>query len=376
MRKHLKFFILLLLAVLILWWFGRNLDWAEVRRSVAASDWRLLIAALFAVSVTYLIRALRWRVLLKPLAPAGMRELFAATTVGFGAVFLAGRAGEIVRPVVLPVLERRVRPVASFVTIAVERICDAVAIVVMFSLNLLWLPAPAGHGAEFRNVRLAGLILLAGAILGLATLAWFRRRSNGVIKWLDRKLTHSRFVPARLGHALVSLLEQLARALRVLVNTRELIAVTFWSTVLWLIITLANWLVLLAFGLPFGFKETIFVLGWGIVGSLVPTPGGAAGAFHAVTAAGMMFLGVAREQAAAASIVIHLVDFAPALLFGLYFVLRGDVTISRLRELSSSEAVEHAVEDEELEIAEETGEAARAKLGDEREEGLNRRVYG
>jgi hypothetical protein len=143
-----------------------------------------------------------------------------------------------------------------------------------------------------------------------------------------------------------------------------------------LTITLANWLVLLAFGLPFGFKETIFVLGWGIVGSLVPTPGGAAGAFHAVTAAGMMFLGVAREQAAAASIVIHLVDFAPALLFGLYYVLRGDVTISRVRELSSSEAVEHAVEDEELEIKEETDEQVVTNLSDEREEGLNRRAYG
>lgn len=347
-----------------------------MRRSLAGADWRLLVAAFLVVCLTYLMRAFRWRVLLKPLAPAGMRPLFTATTVGFGAVFLAGRAGEIVRPVVLPVLEKRVRPVASFVTIAVERISDAVAIVILFALNLLWLPAPAGHGAEFRNVRIAGLILLVCALGGLACLAWFRLRSGGVITWLDKKFARWRFVPKRLARAITSLLEQLARALRVLVNTRELIAVSIWSAVLWLTITFANWLVLLAFGLPLGFKETIFVMGWGIVGSLVPTPGGAAGAFHAVTAAGMIFLGVARDQAAAASIVIHLIDFAPALLVGLYFVLRGDVTISRLRELSSSEAVEHAVEDEELEVSEEANKASMTKLDDERDESLSERVYG
>jgi uncharacterized membrane protein YbhN (UPF0104 family) len=114
----------------------------------------------------------------------------------------------------------------------------------------------------------------------------------------------------------------------------------------WFGIALANLLVLRAFGLPFGITETLFVLGWSLVGSLVPTPGGAAGAFHAATAAGLIFLGVARETAAAIAIVMHVVDFGPALVFGFFYFIRGDINISRLRSLTSSEAVEHAVEDE------------------------------
>jgi hypothetical protein len=82
-----------------------------------------------------------------------------------------------------------------------------------------------------------------------------------------------------------------------------------------------------------------------VVGSLVPTPGGAAGAFHAATAGGLLLLGVEREIAAAVSIVMHLVDFGPALLFGLFYFLRGDISISRLRSLTSQEAVIHATED-------------------------------
>jgi len=90
------------------------------------------------------------------------------------------------------------------------------------------------------------------------------------------------------------------------------------------------------------------VLGWSLVGSLVPTPGGAAGAFHAATAAGLIFLGVARETGAAISIVLHLIDFGPAVLFGFFYVIRGDLNLSRLRSLASPETVEHAVEDETL----------------------------
>jgi hypothetical protein len=41
------------------------------------------------------------------------------------------------------------------------------------------------------------------------------------------------------------------------------------------------------------------------------------------------------------------VDFGPALVFGVYYIIRGDINLSRLRAKTSSEAVEHAVEDEE-----------------------------
>jgi uncharacterized membrane protein YbhN (UPF0104 family) len=80
------------------------------------------------------------------------------------------------------------------------------------------------------------------------------------------------------------------------------------------------------------------VLGWALVGSLVPTPGGAAGAFHAATAAGLIFLGIPRDEAAAISIVLHLVVFAHALVFVLYYFLRSDVSLERLRSLASSES--------------------------------------
>ncbi|HEX8847774.1 MAG TPA: lysylphosphatidylglycerol synthase transmembrane domain-containing protein [Pyrinomonadaceae bacterium] len=356
MRKHLKFILLLLLTALILWWFGRNLDWAEVGRSVAAADWRLLAAGVITVSITYLLRAYRWRTLLAPLTEAGLRPLFAATTVGFGAVFLFGRAGEVVRPVVLPLYDRKVRPAGSWVSIMVERLCDIVAVIVLFATNLLWFPAPSGHEAQLASVRTAGLVLLLSAAAGLAALVWFERRSKNAIHWLDVRFKRWRFVPNRLAHAITHLLEQLAAALRILAEPRELIITIAWTVIIWSVNTISNLLVIRAFGLRFGLIETIFVMGWSLVGSLVPTPGGAAGAFHAATAAGLIFLnypGLDANKAAAVSIMLHLVAFAPAVVWGLYYFLRSDVSFKRLQELTTAEEIEHAIEEDEVDVGSE-----------------------
>lgn len=322
------------------------MDWVEVRQAVSHSNPYLLATAVALISLVYVFRAFRWKALLKPLASTRLSDLFIATTVGFGAVFLVGRAGEVVRPVVMPMRDPKVRPSASFVTIMVERIYDVVAIVLLFAVNLLWFKPPISSTADMGSVRLAGLILLIGVLLGVASLAWFRKNSDAVIAVVSRALSKFSFIPDRLTKLVLRLLEQLARALRVLVNFSELAQTIGWTALLWLAIVIANLLVIRAFGLNFGLSETIFVLGWAVAGSLVPTPGGAAGAFHAATATSFLILGLDRDTAAAVSIVMHLVDFGPAVLFGFFYLLRGDLNLSKLRTLVSSEAVEHAVEDE------------------------------
>lgn len=344
-RKYVEFGALCFLALAILWWFGRKLDWHEVRQAVSHANPYLLALAGFAITLAYVFRAARWGALLAPLSRASLRNLYVATTVGFGAVFLLGRTGEVVRPVVLPMLDTKIRPSASFVTIMVERIYDMIAVVLLFALNLLWFQPP-NAGAEFGRVRTAGIVLLLVALAGVFGLTQFRKKSKGAISWIKTKLEGRRFVPARLTRAILSILEQLASALRVLVDARELAVTVGWTAMVWVAIAAAQLLVFRAFGLPFGITQTIFVLGWSLVGSLVPTPGGAAGAFHAATAAGLISLGVQRETAAAVSIVLHIVDFGPALIFGVYYILRGDINLSRLRARTSSESVEHQVEDE------------------------------
>jgi uncharacterized membrane protein YbhN (UPF0104 family) len=207
-RKYLEFAALLLLAGLIIWWFGRRLDWDQVKLAMRKSDWRLILAAAAVILIAYLWRAIRWQALLKPLTQTSLREVWVATTVGFGAILLIGRAGEVVRPVVLPMRDHRVRPAASFVTIMIERLYDSVTVVLLFALSLLWLK-PAGGGERFARARMpepsGGLLIVAVSLL-----IWFRKRSQTVIGWLDRRI-NSRSPCERESTRDPSTLEQLQR---------------------------------------------------------------------------------------------------------------------------------------------------------------------
>ena len=79
--------------------------------------------------------------------------------------------------------------------------------------------------------------------------------------------------------------------------------------------------------------------------ALVVTKGGEAGLFVPLAKRVVV---VGRDQAAAIAIILHLVDFGPAAVCGLFYFLRGEISLARLRELMKPEAVEHAVEDEKI----------------------------
>lgn len=331
MRPFLKFTTLLLLTAILLWWFARGVDWARVRAEMEGTNWLMIALGVAVVCATYIFRALRWRALLAPVTEVSFSALLASTAVGFGSVFLVGRAGEVTRPAFLPLADRRVPPSASFVTIGVERVYDIAAVVVIFAVNLVWFRAPGGDPAAYAQVRRAGLLLLCLAVAGIAMLVGSRPFLPALVVWLDKKFAHASPFLRRAGGALTGLLEHLRVVLGVLTDARALAVTIGWTALLWATIATANWCVLRAFGLPFGAAETVFVLGWALVGSLVPTPGGAAGAFHVATARGLTFLGVADAKATAVSIVLHLVLFGPALFLGLFFFLRSGVDLSRLR---------------------------------------------
>lgn len=346
MRKYLKFVALCLFAGLALWWFARGMNWAEAASAMRRANWPLVALAAALICLTCLIRAFRWKTLLRSLAPdASLREIFAATCVGFGAIFLLGRMGEVVRPAFLPLRDRAVRPGAAFVTIAVERICDTAAVILLFAANLLFLRLPGVDAATFALVRNAGLLMFAGAVVGLGALYWFGRHAEGVNSWLEAK---SERVPRWLRGAwrlCAGLLGQLGRTLSVLAGGRALVATAGWTAALWATIALANMLVLRAFGLGVGAFETVFVLGWSLVGSVVPTPGAGAGTYHAATALGLTrYLGYPAEQVQPAVIILHLVVFGSPLLFGLYYFLRSGFSVARLRELVAAEAAEAEAE--------------------------------
>lgn len=334
--KKLKSLLILAVGLGLAYWFVSRVDWSIVGTYLrSARIWPLLLGAAL-INPTLLARSLRWRALLAPIAQARLGNIFAATAVGFGAIFVIGRTGEIVRPAVLS-LRERLRPSATIATILIERVYDTTAVVSLFAVNLLFFDLPPNHRGDvstLETIHSIGLILSLGLIAGIAVLVGLRLRAAPVIAWLERQ---SHRFPKKLVQPLLNLVSHLADGLSVLLNLRELAVTIFYTACVWTLITAATWLTLFAFGLNFPLSYVIFILGFGLVGSIVPTPGGSAGAFHAAAAKGLELLGLDPNLAASIAIVYHLIAFGPPFLIGLYYLLRDDISFRQLREMIASE---------------------------------------
>src|ERR1700682_2700734 len=86
---------------------SKSFEWQKFGSTFFQADWKWLSLALGLVIVTYAGRALRWQVMLRPIhANVSFWNIFSATAIGFAAVVLFGRTGELVRPYLIAMKEK------------------------------------------------------------------------------------------------------------------------------------------------------------------------------------------------------------------------------------------------------------------------------
>jgi len=336
-----RFFVWLLVAVALLYWFAHQLQWEVVKGAFGRMNVGLVVLSMMPVIVTYWVRSLRWRAFLAPIGSASLRNLFSATVTGYASIFIFGRVGEIGRPIMLS-LRQGLRPSATIATIMIERIYDMVSVGVLFAIDLLFMNELKGgspSGRELSALKETGAILLLVSALSIIGLSVFRLRAEGALDYLDRKL---RWLPRKFQTVILNLLRHLADGLYVLHDWRGLGVTIGYTLLTWGLVVVSFCLIGLAFGLQLPVTSVIFVIGFAMVGSLVPTPGGSAGAFHTATMIGLMLLGIEKNTAASVAVVMHFVAFGTALLFGPYFLVRGGISFKELRRMAEAELSSHA----------------------------------
>ena len=164
MRRGLKISLGFVIGIAFIVWFALRLNWAKVWAVFLTANIGLILTATLLVSSTYLIRSFRWRTLLTLLKRASLADLFAANAIGFGAIFLLGRTGEFVRPVVAS-MRTRIKFTATLATILIERVFDSMTVSVIFSLGLIFFNYNRSDFASTRIIRdllPIGYILIAG----------------------------------------------------------------------------------------------------------------------------------------------------------------------------------------------------------------------
>jgi uncharacterized protein (TIRG00374 family) len=327
-RRTVSALIGMALAVLLLVWALRGVHLSEVITHLRNTHLAPLVAAVVVATLTYPLRLVRWRLLLRAAdgGPLPAAPLWHAVAIGFMANnILPFRAGELVRLLAASRLAN-VRFSSVLSSVAVERIFDGLTVVALFSVALLASDLPpdvAVGGVSVRHAAqaagLMGIVALAAALLVLS------------FPLLAERLVRGLLPAGSLTERLVAMIEGVRHGLAVLRSPSLLAGTIAWSLVLWLTNGFAFFVAFKAFDIPVGFLGALLMQGILVFGISVQLTPGFVGQFEAAIVAALALYRVPNDLASSYAIAFHATTFIPIILLGAWSLARTPLALRDLR---------------------------------------------
>jgi uncharacterized protein (TIRG00374 family) len=325
-------------------------SWERFLEAVKGARLDLLLLSLVAIYVCYFLRGVRWCRFTRYLGLSNIWRVFGATLMGFAAIFLLGRAGEPVRPLLIARREK-LPVVPMFGTYVVERVFDMTSTIVFAGLSLVFLPAlmlerpagaPSAAGGSFLSIlQKAGLVLLAGLVVMIVFLVYLRVTEGGGVA---RALAGWRDQPGWRGRV-ADIFAGFLEGLHAIRTWGDLAVAILLTAAHWAIVVVIYHWVPLAFGGRFAeldLRASVLILACTMLGSTLQLPGVGGGSQLGSFLAMTQFLGVGSELAAAAAVMLWLVTFTGCSLAGVPLLLHEGMSYGELRRIAEERGTETA----------------------------------
>jgi uncharacterized protein (TIRG00374 family) len=297
--------------------------------------WLFLSVALMLLA--YLIRAVRWMVMLRPVCPtARFWNVLAATCIGFTAVLFFGRAGEAVRPYLISVKSKATfsSQIAAWL---VERILDLLMIVIVFAIAL----TQVAHSSIQPSPKMDATLHTAGylgALLGVVLILFLvgLERFKGNVQ--KRLLSALEFLPDRVRLKIELYLAEFEKGMESMRSTASVLLMLAISVLDWTVI--AGSFVSLARAFPatatLSVSDIVILLGFVTFGSVLQLPG-IGGGMQIVTALVLTeFYGLTLEAASGFALLLWVVNFVLIVPFGVVLAFHEGIKWRSLKDLKSS----------------------------------------
>ncbi len=315
------------------------------------------------VILTMILRAVRWRFLLRSIKDFRIARLFPSVMIGFMANnVLPARLGELVRAYSLGAKTGESRS-AIFASIVIERIFDSLALLTIFWMVIMFVPFPPA-------IKKFGLFTLAANVFIIIFLIFLKQKGKNFI---DKLLSYFSFLPEKPALKAKHILTNFADGLNIFNRFRVLGIVTFWSVNLWIITALSNYFIFMAFGIYPNIVASFILLLFVAAGVMLPSAPGFVGVFQAavIGAFGVMtqlgvigynltlsrveavslslpafsnfpaigigqyidslgLLGITKGEALSFSIVLWLCQYIPVTILGLYYLKKEHLSFKKL----------------------------------------------
>jgi uncharacterized protein (TIRG00374 family) len=299
LKSILQYLLLIFLTVALLWLSLRGLKVGEGENKAdflwqawQKSNKGYLTLMAVTVMISHVLRAERWRMLLKPTDNhVSFSGSFLSLLIGYLVNLAVPRGGEVSRCYNLYKLEKT--PVeVSFGTVVVERIIDVICLVVLIAVSFFveWkklkifidsLELPSSPGFTVSPWTILILMGAAGFVLGL---------------FLLRKNEKFRKIVSGFKEGLFSIFQLKNKGLFI-----------FYSIAIWALYFLMSYWVMKAFSetQELGFSAVLTLFAIGSIAMAVPLPGGA-GSYHTLVPMGLVALyDLPRADAIAFVFIFH-----------------------------------------------------------------------
>lgn len=323
MSLRLKGFIGLVITVLLLWWVLRDVSPGEVWAELRAANLWMMAGAVGLATFSFVLRAIRWRVLLEPQhSGSGFDARFGATCAGFAAnnIFPA-RIGEFVRAYVLSTVAQ-VPLGGSIGSLVVERVLDGLVLAFFLFATISLPDFPLGEGAMAARVQQTAIVGSMVFLGGFVLLRMAARRPVGTVILWDRSL--GRLVPHRHSGRIRGLITSLVEGLGALASTIVFFRALAWTVAVWICLAASIWLGLLAFDISApGFTGAIFIQAIIAFAVAAPSTPGFFGVFEAASRLSLGIWDVPEVAIVSFATSYHILTFIPVTVLGLLYVRRA-----------------------------------------------------
>jgi len=216
----------------LLWWSFHKVEMRDLLEAFRTARWGFLPLAFTMGVFVFLIKALRWRLLIEPLRQVSYKSLLSAIMIGFMVNCIFSRLGELVRAGVLGV-KGEAKTSTALATIALERIFDMCTVVLFLMLSLLMLQPDASgksatHLAQIRTAGALAAIAFVAAVVFLVMLKLYPKPASRLV------LMCFAWLPERLRKHVDDFLKSFLKGLDAIQNLKQVVFVLALSIAHWI----------------------------------------------------------------------------------------------------------------------------------------------
>jgi uncharacterized membrane protein YbhN (UPF0104 family) len=327
-RKALSWTLSIFVSGILLYYSLRGVEWAQVWRIIVGAQWQYFAAGAGITTVSFFLRAVRWRILLNAEDRLGVGLVFCANMAGYLAnSFLPARAGEVVRSLLISSRSSLTKTYVLTTALS-ERLMDVIALVLCSSVVLLGVSNKPGW-LDNASGTMAALALAGG--LAIAILPHTGKWVETIVRRLP--------MPGSIRPRILSLTGQVLLGLRAFHHWGRFAGFASLTIVIWFTDACGTIVGAKGLGLDLSFPVALLLLSGMGLGSALPSTPGYVGVYQFVAVTVLTPFGIGRDAALAFILVTQAVGYVVVMGLGLpgLYVLQG---AGALRQASSAGASE------------------------------------